>query len=666
VRTHSRFDALAPRWPAGRYHRLVRAEYLVAGRFEPGYSVRVDNEAILDLVFVSEGETFVLPFIGVQGSQLWFRERSALMWPSRVPPLRTEVLFELEDLVEPWLRSLAIARCANDEAIRLFGENARAHDAFRQAREAGFIGAASTETVMRSLAPYVYALRFAKDKVVAVSDRNGANGAALLARVASRVDVDLGESGISDLARTWFGPNTFKPLDSSRRYDVAVGAATVQADFRVAVGSSDGGRIVQAVKPIPPPVMVSFDTDDGMPETHFSVTAPAVALRPSGIGEMTIVGGSTGRIGIVVRDDYIGGEDSDTDAAFALAVRLEEQGFTPAVVPANHLRPGEHDLIHAFGWRCAPSLIAALQRAGNPTIPIVVTPYADDTADEAMWGEAVIRAALENAADDEMRSFYLAAVGARNLEAPNAPARAASKLHDNPDVRELLRRAGAVIVSSDDEAARLRESFRYDGPCHRVPAVFGTDPANGEIGSLVGSSEFVLVHAPVEPRCNQFQLARAAAALGYQLVVTGQVREVHYYGEMMAALGLGSCWLPANRLNPGELSALYRRARVFADASWSSTGLYRMARAAAAGAALVAPLSGYARSVWPGLAVLVDQASEDSIAAGLKRAWEQAPQLGPALAAQTGRQSNPFDSLREVLAAYQAAAGRVVQEVPPR
>lgn len=665
MRTHSRFSALAPRTPLDAYHAVVRAENLVAARFEPGYSVRVDNEGILDLVFCGVDRTIVLPFVGVQGSLLWFRERSALMWPSWLPTLRSEVLFGLEDLIEPWLRSLAIARCANDEAMRLFGENAAAHDLFGRAREAGFIGAASTEAVMRSLAPYVYALRFAANKTVAIADRGGANGAALLARVASRVDADFGPR-TSDLARAWFG-DAFAPLDPSTRYDVAIGdAGALEADVNVNTGVDGGGRLIEAVKPIPPPVMVSFDVEDGAPETRFSVTAPAISLRAPGVGEMRILGGSAGRIGIVVRDDFIGADDADTDAAFALAQRLKEQGFTPAVVPANHLRPREHDLIHAFGWRCAPSLIAALQRAENPAIPIVVTPYADDAADEAAWGEAIVRAALENAADDEMRAYYFNAVRDRNLEASNVAPRGASKLHENPDVRDLVRRAGAMIVSTDDEAARLRDGFGFSGPCHRAPALFASDPGDGEIGSLVGSAEYVLVHALVEPRCNQFQLVRAAAALGYPMVVTGRVREVHYYGEMMASLGLGACWLPANRLTAGELSALYRRARVFADASWSSSGLYRMARAAAAGAALVAPLSGYARSVWPGLAVLVDQASEESIAAGLKRAWEQAPQLGPALAAQTARQCNPFDSLREVLTAYQAAAGRIAQEVPPR
>ncbi|HKE37182.1 MAG TPA: hypothetical protein VKB39_07115, partial [Candidatus Baltobacteraceae bacterium] len=93
--------------------------------------------------------------------------------------------------------------------------------------------------------------------------------------------------------------------------------------------------------------------------------------------------------------------------------------------------------------------------------------------------------------------------------------------------------------------------------------------------------------------------------------------------------------------------------------------LYRLARAAAAGASLLAPLSGYARSVWPGLTALVDPASMESITEGLKGAWERAAQMGPAVAAQTVRTCDPFESLRGVLGAYQAAAGKVAQEARP-
>ena len=126
----------------------------------------------------------------------------------------------------------------------------------------------------------------------------------------------------------------------------------------------------------------------------------------------------------------------------------------------------------------------------------------------------------------------------------------------------------------------------------------------------------------------------------------------------------GACWLPENRLAPAELSALYRRARVFADASWSARGLYRLARAGASGAALVAPSSGYARDVWAGRAVLADPGSAESIASALRHAWERADALGPAVAAETARACDPLASLKETLAAYQAAATAAAATAP--
>jgi hypothetical protein len=127
---------------------------------------------------------------------------------------------------------------------------------------------------------------------------------------------------------------------------------------------------------------------------------------------------------------------------------------------------------------------------------------------------------------------------------------------------------------------------------------------------------------------------------------------------VMGALGPGGAWFSDDQLAPEELAALYRRARVFADVSWSSNGLQRLARAAAAGAALVAPTSGFARGVWPGLVRMVDPAGGTSIAAGLKDAWERFADLGPATAARTAEACDPFSSLVATLGAYQAAAAK--------
>ena len=163
----------------------------------------------------------------------------------------------------------------------------------------------------------------------------------------------------------------------------------------------------------------------------------------------------------------------------------------------------------------------------------------------------------------------------------------------------------------------------------------------------------------MEARCNQYALARAAAELGYPIVFVGSVQDYAYYGEVMSALGDLGIWLASDQVTPAQLAGLYGRCRVFADASWSAGGLQRLLRAGAYGAALVAPASGYARGVWPGLAQIVDPASMANVREGLRDAWQRAPELGPATAARTIEVADPFKSLVGVLACYQAAAQAV-------
>jgi len=78
--------------------------------------------------------------------------------------------------------------------------------------------------------------------------------------------------------------------------------------------------------------------------------------------------------------------------------------------------------------------------------------------------------------------------------------------------------------------------------------------------------------------------------------------------------------------------------------------------AGASGAALVAPTSGYAAAVWPGLVKTVDPASIDSIAAGLREAWQGGAALGSDTAVETARVCSPAAGLRVVMTAYAAAS----------
>jgi len=656
VRTHARFGQYAPSIDAQRFLRIVSAENLVAGRLETGYSVRIDDYALLDLTFASDGEVAWIPFVVVQGVMLFMRQASPLVWPRWLPNLSAGVLQAIEDLVEPWLRSLAVGRFVGGEIVRYFGHDAPARARFERARAAGFLGAAPIDDVLDGIAPYVYALRFSHEARVAVGDPRGANGAAMLARVA-RVDADLGDASMMEDATAWFGLDVFRRLGSGP-YDVAVGERQriPEASTIVAVdGVREGERAVPVARPVPVSIMVSFDLDDGAKTREFSVRAPVVKVRADTLPAMRVVGGSSGRIGIVLRDDYAGTPDADSDAATALAQRLNEQGFAATLVGASHVRAPDFDLLHVFGTECAKALRASFERCDPGRVPIVLSAYLDDPKDEAAWGSAVHREAISNSIDEVVRAQYARAVGNRQLVAPHAPAIGAS-ISGEAEVHALIAAARAAIVASPDEERRLRERG-FAGTTRIAPALLENhaEPSPA-IAELAGGREFVLVHAPMDPRCNQYLVAQACAALGYPLVLLGTVTNTEYYTEVLARLGDGGCWLPAKTLSPADLSGLYRRARVFADVSWNARGLYRLARAAAGGSALVASAAGYARGVWPGLAQIADPASGESVAGGIKAAWERAGELGPATAQRTAEQYAPFPMLVATLAAYQHAA----------
>ncbi|MBV8432861.1 MAG: hypothetical protein JO029_01120 [Candidatus Eremiobacteraeota bacterium] len=660
MRRHARFAQLAPAIDGDRFQRLVRAEHLAAARLDTGFSARIDNYGCLDLTFENRGEIAVVPYLIVQGLMLFLREANPFVWPSWLPPMRAQTAREIEAAVEPWMRSLAIARFVNGEIVKFFdGAGDELRDLFARARSFGFLGAAPTEDVLVRNAPYVYAQRFASRKRVAIVDRDGAGGAALLTRIAG-VDVDLRDAERAAIAARWFGNDAFGRALTSGQYDVAIGPreAIPEATVRIALDEPhDGERLVRAAQPIPLSVMVTFDVADGDEVRRFAVSAPHLVLRKGGAPPTAVVGGSSGRIGLVVRDDYLGTGDADADAALALATQLCAQGFGANVVGASHVDPGAYDLLHVFGYRCAHVLSGSFARAGSAAkVPVVVSPYLDDPKSEAQWGSAVGRESLVNAADEALRAIYAGAIAERRLSARTAPEIGASPAADAV-VRQLLLSAGALIAAGGDEETRLRE-LGFGGPIRTVPGVLADElDAEPSIGSIVGLEDFVLVHAPLEARCNQYHIVRSCAKFGYPVVLLGSVLDTEYYGEVVAAMDAGGLWLPTAEVTAAEVAALYRRARVFADASWTSAGLYRMLRAATAGAAIVAPSSGSARSVWPGLAQIVDPASPASIEQGIKAAWERAPELAPATSARTIERHRPFDMMVATLDAYRLAAG---------
>ena len=345
----------------------------------------------------------------------------------------------------------------------LFGDDTDARELAQRARALGFLGAAPTDGVMRAIAPYVFAQRFAAGKSVEITDPEGAAGAAILARSASRVSANLLDRERQETARRWFDLDIYTDGGSGDRADISIGRRGLdvgRADIAIVLDddTSPGEASIAIAAPIPPAVMVSFDPGDGAPMRQLAVAAPSARARAAAIPAMAVVPGSAGRIGIVVRSDYIGNDDADSDAALALAARLAEQGFTPTVVPANHLRPGDFDLLHIFGTRAASEVNVALERAASYP-PVVITPYADDALRESMWGPSIVSSTLANAPDETLRRVYFDAIRERRLESAGLPKRGEGGV----DAKSALTRAAAVVASSPEEERRLRDDLGRDG-----------------------------------------------------------------------------------------------------------------------------------------------------------------------------------------------------------
>lgn len=648
LRQHNRFSYLWPSYNKEFVRTLLRPQCLVAARFEPVYSQRY--EGYVDLSFERDGSWLIVPMVRVEAISIITPENPPLTWPFSYAEFSGTNTEAVEDLVTSWLRSITAARFVNDEKIRFFRTEERLRSAFENARSAKWIGAAPYADVLKTVAPAAYGLRFARNRRVSVKGENAANCAAVLSTVAARIDVDL-SSDASGVER-WFGGLSFGAIDSSVDYDVYVGprASGDRATFRVYTDgpSEPGERIIELAEPIPTDVMLSFDTEDAPAALSFSIPEVTVPSRPSRLSAPVHGGGSAGCVRLVVRDDAMRFRDADVDAAETLARRLRAEGFDARVSLASLVDVAQTDIIHVFDLRHGASLVELLRDAEASHIPVVVTPYADNRNNEAISGASGSLLIPRNTNDLVAFEDHTWAFSKRKISNLGQGA-----WYDEASA-VLLARASIAVVSSNAEAEYLK-SLGFRGATIPVPAVVPLVAPSEAIGTLVGADEFVLIHAPIEPRMNQVFGAIAAQREGLPLVLLGPVADIEFYRYVNEVAGPGVILL-RDDLTDGEIAGIYGRARVVADLSWSARGLHRLARGAAAGAVPVAPANGYAHEVWGELVRTVDAADVDGIAAGMRRGWEQQPHAATALVAKTAERCDPFAGLVAVVSAYQRAS----------
>lgn len=551
-----------------RVRELVRLEHLASARLE-----RAQDAAalFLDLVFMAGTQTALVPLIELTPQFLEARESSPFVWPADIAAMvEHEALAAIEEALLPWAQAHYFGGLTGAEVIRMFGSD-DASRRFARARNAGFLAAAPYERVFAALEPYRYAARFAAGKAVHARDRDGAAGAAALSKIAASVSAALEDPQLEAFAREWFDLDVY-------------GSSNETPDVTIVRGRNP---VVQAkgeaeVRHVAPPVF------------------PAA-------------GGSSGRILLLVRDDFRELPDADTDQALLLAARLRGEGFTAGVVAAASAQPEQYDLLHCMCAAYPEQAVAALRRARAAGKPVVVTEPLDERDGESSWGEAIVPHVLRASGDEIALEDHLELLRRRRLDAPGVDL----KQEPFPGYRALMEEVRSLTAVRIWAAA----------PAFLPPA------AAADWRERAGLGPFVLAHAPLGPQHNQFALVRAAAKAGVPLVLAGPVADAAYAAHVRAIAAENVVFLEEPDLH--EQWTLYAQARVYADVSWWTACGGRRQMAAAAGCATVFA---------PG----VDPADEDAIAAALRAAWAR---VDDAVSAGEGT-----DPLTPVVQAYAQAA----------
>ena len=654
MRRHSLLGRYAPFLEPARFSRVVGVAHLVAVRLQPSYCNW--PQAWLDLVFARDGEFALVPFVQIDPPMISVREASPLIWPAWLP-FEEPAVVALEEFVEPWLLSHALLDGISHERVGYFTDDAELRAQFDAARAARFLCAAPADDVLLDAAPYVYAQRFAKSRRVGIASRDGAFGASILAGSAASVHADLGDPQRNDLARMWYGLGVYGELPRAS-FDVSIGPSP-HPDAAVAIGWETADAAATAVsvsRPLFASVPCSFDTQDGPQARRFAVRARDPILRPSRLTRARVIGGSTGRIAVVLRDSALTVPDADTDQARALVDALNAQGFDARLVVASGARAEEADLIHLFGHRHAHQFGPLLDEARRRNIPVVSTPLFDDFRHEAMWGSNAIRTMLTGVRDDLAQEQIEIGMVQRRLLVGHGIER--GKPSYNVElIQRLFDQSRAVVFASGEEEANVRSRYPFRGAVRTVACVPAAPLEPQPVGAISGLDEYVLVHGVIDPRGNQLLAVRAAAAVGIPCVLVGNVAEVDYYYALLCAAGNEFVSLPEDRLSAGALEALYAGARVYADLGWAGHGAARAVRAAAHGALPVLATSLPYAELWPELTGGVDPASIESAVSVLRQAWMRAPAVGHQIAARTAELCDPLRTLQTVLGAYAEAAG---------
>jgi hypothetical protein len=650
MRTHRAFPALQP-WAAtyAADRDLLTADRLVSLRVEPIARAR-RAAAVADLHFADGVRRTCVPLVYVDLAQLDLREADPLVFPECVAPfVDDDALAALLERVFPALESRALRGGFWSEELIVLQPDALVAAARAQA----LFGAAALAHAIPGIAAAAYARRFTAGKHVVTHGASAAAAAAFVRAGASSVAI-ANDAERDATASAWYGVGALSEPDPRIAYAVAVGSGAGPTVSDVTVRTDGvGDRIVTVAATLGADALLVFDDDDAPVAATFGVTAHRGSHRPperAALPAPVAVGGSAGRVAIVVRADAGAIPDADTDEAAAFAEALRAEGFTVAVTSrCDALDDLAPDLVHLFG--VIPGTFAAnvADWALEHRVPLAVHAYFEAPAAGGYWGAAVAPYCFGYSPDDRNVRTYLGLLARRAVEVDGVTATAAyappaAALESSARV---LRVADVVFVHSEREADAVA-ALRPGKATLVVPplaiAAVSAGPLD-DVAALAGVEPVVLVHAPIGPEANQLLLARAIAAVGVPAVFAGPIADP-IYAERVREFAPDSVRL-IGEPRPAAARGLYRAAAVFADASWVRRGVARVLSAAALGAEIVVPGAGWVDVPADAVSV-VDPADVENIAIGIGEAWDRATRT-------YGRAADRSGAVRERLAAAHLA-----------
>ncbi len=657
----SAFDYLAD-WgsPPDRLRDLVRPGTLAVARCE---SIFFESSAvaILDLTFDDGSRTAILPGVAVDASRLATRSGSSIWWPSQIEALGLRAAVEaIEAEIMPWLRTLVRGRPIAGESIRTY----RACAAFEAARERGDLGAAPLSHVLAGLAPFVYAMRFTRDRAVELRCAHAARGAAVLRDSAASIAFSGDAAGCA-----WFG---VAPATAEGRPDVLIveDAAADEPGLGTVVLRSAAGplaapwRVVPIPHPVPLDLPFTFDEADAPAVGWFAVRSTGADARPHRSAlQPQRAGGSAGRIALLLRPDARVAPDADSDEAEAIAEALQSIGIATALCTSDdEVRAFAPDLVHAFVAHDDMRWHGAAGRLRAFAVPYVVT--LEPLAVYSQWEEQAL-SMLANTIDDDDRERFAPYFARRGLHLPpgDAPLAMPPSLiaRNDAETRTLLDGAAAVFCVNSAAGLRARLGLRESLPISSVGTLLADEPPEDDVSALVPHEPFVLAHGPLLLRNHQLSLAMPAGRPAVPLVIAGTISDVLYAARIQRRAARGTIVIADP--TPGTVAALYRRAVAFVEPSLRPSGVGRLARAIASGMLPILPTSSPLAPLIAPEGLLYDSLQFEGIRPAIDAAARDPnrSQKVASLASRLAPLWAPEPGFRAILAGYAQAAQTVAR-----